>query len=620
MALTNTWTEIASGSQTINGATLTYILEAQLTSQSVTENKSYINTRARTTLSAFASMSTYNWGFTATGCTSRTGTNLYRYATETVLTGSTVVSHNEDGTGSLTMTGSAYGSVGINIELSGSIDLPSIARSSRSTATPDPLVLSSSTNQLVVNTNRASSDFTHTVTLSFGSWSSTQNDVGESTTFSVPQSLVSQMETTVAEGTITTTTYNGSAQIGTVVTSAFRISADTSVEHPVISAVALNDANQASAAVEPVGSFIKNASNLEAVVSFGITGNYTRLASARITMGGVTQEFTLSGTTATVTFAQPAITSDSVLIEVTDNRGYTVTQTETLTLIPYEPLIINSASIYRSNAQGEASEAGAYINYSVEIRCFSGAFGSNPNVVTLSEAHKGSSDADYGSETNINSCTSGSEGEVITYTFTGVAGGSFSASGQYSIRFKVTDLFSEATGIVTLLRGVPIVSWSDGRFCVYGELCIHDQSDTSKFVELDASNPETITVNFSGCDTGSVNWKVFRFGKFVIASCRWRAADNAAVNVAWGNMYTSASHSTPNFPVSFSEITFQDIRYVAADISSNRAAMTMTTPQVAGSGGTISGTNMGDVWLARPDSGSTIGHPVYVMTVMGMTA
>lgn len=613
--LGNTWTQIASGSQTINGAKLTYILEAQLTSQSVEDNKSYINTRARTVLGAYASMSSYNWGFTATGCTARSGSGIYYFGTETVLTGSTVVSHSEDGTGTLAMSGTCYGNgIGLSISASGTIELPTIARASKATASPDPLVLSSATNQLVVNTNRATDSFTHTVTLTFGNWTAAQTEVGESTTFSVPQSLVAQMSATEASGTITTTTYNGETQIGTATTSTFRLAVDTTAEHPNIGTVTLTDTNAATAAVEASGSFIKGASNLRAVIAFSVSGSYTTLASATVSVGGTSQTFTLSGSSGSVTFNQSAIASSPLVITVTDNRGYTVSKTVALTIIPYETVAINSVQIYRSNSEGDPSEAGAYIHYEVEVRCFEGTFGVTSNTITLSEADKLSSDSTYGSPTVVGTHTIGGQGQVTTYTFTGVTGGELSASGQYDIKFTVADLFSSAEGTAVLLRGVPIVSWSEDRFCVYGELCVHDKNDTSNHLTISPSAmPETVTVSFSNADSGSVDWTVFRLGRFVAAVCRWRKSSNMAINIAWDNMYNSPGTTTPDFPVTFTDVLYTDIRYVAADSGGDYAAMVVRTPQTE-----VSLTNMGSAFLVRPDAGITVAHPVFEMMVVGV--
>lgn len=127
--LGNSWTEIGSGSWSSGGATLSYIIEAKLDSQSTSENKSYISTRARTVMTGYY-VNSYNVHMSCTGCSSYDGNNstIYSFTTKTVLTGSVTVTHNANGTGSLSMSGSCTGNLGMSIKPSGSISLPTINR------------------------------------------------------------------------------------------------------------------------------------------------------------------------------------------------------------------------------------------------------------------------------------------------------------------------------------------------------------------------------------------------------------------------------------------------------------------------------------------------------------
>lgn len=125
MALGTSWTTIASGSKTINGAVLTCYIEAKLNRQDASTKKSYIDTRLRTGLNSGASMSSYDYLFSCTGCTSKSGSGIWYFANETVLTGSTTVTHDNNGNGTLSMSGRCYGGgMSIDITPSGSIALP----------------------------------------------------------------------------------------------------------------------------------------------------------------------------------------------------------------------------------------------------------------------------------------------------------------------------------------------------------------------------------------------------------------------------------------------------------------------------------------------------------------
>lgn len=127
--LGDAWKTIAVSTFTSNGATLQYIVEAKLDSQSTSENKSYISTRARTVMTGYE-VSSYNVHMSCTGCKSRDGDNSTRYyfITGVVLEGSTTVNHNADGSGSVTISGVCTGNYGMNLRPSGTVALPKIDR------------------------------------------------------------------------------------------------------------------------------------------------------------------------------------------------------------------------------------------------------------------------------------------------------------------------------------------------------------------------------------------------------------------------------------------------------------------------------------------------------------
>ena len=399
------------------------------------------------------------------------------------------IKHNNDGTKNISIGGwfenTGSGTSVMDFDLrDNNLALTTIPRASKASVSPNPLVLSAADNTLNVTTNRADSSFTHTVKVICGTWNSTNTGVGASTAFTIPKSIISQMTATEMDCSVETTTFNGSTQIGSTTTTPFKVAVDTTQEHAVIGSPVLTDTNSATAAVEASGTFIKGASNLQAVIPISVAGSYTTLASASVSIDGVTQTYTLSGTSGSITFSKTKVTGDTLTITVTDNRGYTVSQTVALTIIPYETVQINTAQIYRCNSNGTASETGTYIHYEVEVKCYKGTFGNTDNALTLSKADKLSTASDYGAESNVDTHTASGTGEVGTYTFSGVLGGSYSASGQYDIKFIVRDLFSGSEYVSTLLRGVPTFSASDNRFCVYGELDIHDKNDVTKYTKI----------------------------------------------------------------------------------------------------------------------------------------
>jgi hypothetical protein len=124
---------------------------------------------------------------------------------------------------------------------------------------------------------------------------------------------------------------------------------------------------------------------------------------------------------------------------------------------------------------------------------------------------------------------------------------------------------------------------------------------------------ETVPVTFSGAVGGSVDWKVFKFGNLRIATCKWQSASDVTIGSSWSTILTSANQSTPDFPLTFTNVLHQSIKYVA---SNNAVSADCWNAIRAGS---LSGTNGGQFYLVRPnDSGSvTANSPVFTMLVIG---
>lgn len=483
MALGTSWTTIGQGSQTINDATLTYYIEAKLSSQSIANNTSTINTRARTVFSGYY-MRSYGYSFSCTGCTTKSGTGLYSFTTETVLTGSVTVSHSSTGTGTLSMSGSCVGSgLGLSISASGSIALPTIPRASTPTFSSDPLTIGSTQ---TITTNRASSSFTHTIKIEIGDYSTTISNVGASTTWAASASeLMQYMDAYQKTVSVTCTTYSGTTSLGTKTTT-FVLQVDTSVYKPVIGTATLSDTNATTTALETSGTFIKGYSVLSAVIPLSVndTGYGSELASATVTLGSTSTSYSLSGTSASITFTGSVSTS-SLVISVTDNRGYTVTSTVTLTVLDYSPVTINTITTERVNSNGVPSETGEYVSYSIECTVFKGSFGQATNTVTVSTQSKAASATTYDASVTEQAVTTSGNGEVGQMTITGISVGQYTPSSQFDIMFTLTDALSSSTfASIRIHEGVPVFAWGEDHFDVYGELHIHDRDDVTDYISI----------------------------------------------------------------------------------------------------------------------------------------
>ena len=393
---------------------------------------------------------------------------------------SKTITHNSDGSKSISIgcEHSTSGSL-FNCDESWTVALDTIPRASVPTVAPSTVLLSDAQNTITVTTNRKSSSFTHTLALTIGNHTETQTAVSTSTDFSIPKTVLADFASNslTLEGSIVCTTYNGSTQIGSAQTVKFTAQIDTSQEHPAIGTITLTDTNSASAAIETSGTFIKNASNLRAVISLSAVGSYTELASAVVQCGNTQQTYALSGTSQTITFNYNKLDANSLVVTVYDKRGTSLASTRNWTLVPYRDLTV-TGSVDRT------SETGSTIAFTLNGDCFAGSFGNTTNQVAVDYEWKLSSESDFHTVTNAFTFTPSGSGETqfsYSNTLTG-----FDYDKQYNLRFTVKDMFTSATTrVLTLTVGIPVWAYGEDWFGIYGNQYLHfDRDNPSRYWDI----------------------------------------------------------------------------------------------------------------------------------------
>ena len=110
--------------------------------------------------------------------------------------GTITIAHNTDGTKSISVgISAAIWQTAVNCTYSGTITLNTIPRATTPTVSSSSVAMNSA---VTINTPRASSSFTHTLTYSFGSASGTiATGVGTSYSWTVPLSLANQVPNTI---------------------------------------------------------------------------------------------------------------------------------------------------------------------------------------------------------------------------------------------------------------------------------------------------------------------------------------------------------------------------------------------------------------------------------------
>lgn len=477
--LSTSWTKLNTYSFDTYGFSGEFSLWAKIIDTEVANNRTKVAYDWDLTI-------TYGWqkSYDAQDYVSGAGWNdaTYREYTSsgTLRSGSEWINHANDGTGS----GTCYGRTrmgGMNFDtdwVSGSYTLPTIPRASVPSATPNPITLSSTTNTLTVNTNRKANIFTHTVTCAIGSYSETKTNITETTTFDIPKTVLADFaanETTLA-GTITCVTYNGNTNIGTK-TATFTAQIDTTQERPKINTITLTDTNPKSAAIESAGTYIKYATNLNAVISLGVDGSYTQLASAVVQCGNSQRTYALSETAQTITYTYEKLDADSLIVTVYDKRGTARTQSETWSLVPYRDITV-------TGTVDRTSETGNVISFNLAGACFAGSFGNTSNQVTVTYKYKLHTATTWSDGAETFTFTPSGTGET-TYTYSNTLAG-FAYDQQYDIVFTVEDMFTTAsTRSLTLTVGIPVYGNGADFFSIYGKSYLHfDRDNPNKFWDI----------------------------------------------------------------------------------------------------------------------------------------
>ena len=273
----------------------------------------------------------------------------------TILSGTTVVPHNADGTKTISLSASISGK--IVGSLSASEALAAIARASTMAVYGATI---GSQVQFVISA--ANAGFTHSLEYQFGSATGLILDVVPAGTYTwtPPLSLGSQIPNATS-GTMTYKlhTFLSGTVIG-VQTYTFPYALPSSVV-PSISSVAATEATSGLAA--QFGGFVQNKSTLK--VAINASGSYgSTIRSYSVSFNGRTY----SGNNCTT--AAPTSSGNLTLTAtVTDSRGRTASRAITVSVLPYAPPAITRLSAFRCDADGNTDDNGDYtgISYAYSI-------------------------------------------------------------------------------------------------------------------------------------------------------------------------------------------------------------------------------------------------------------
>lgn len=460
--ITTSWTNVASTTQTIGAMNISFYIDARVTSQDTANNKTTREIRFRSVVNS-GSGSGSDYEFTCTGCTSKSGSAVWYFGDETILSGSGTITHNSDGTKSETLTATADCYIfPSKITMSGTATYPTIARQSAVSVSPASLTIGSTAGTIAINS--ASSGFTHKIEiLTGGTVRETFTGISNSKTWTPSAATYNRLIPNAKSitATIRCTTYSGSTQIGTQTTTTCTLNVNTSTYAPTTNPTA-------TGSTTPI---LNGKTNVTIAGSVTIpTNSFATASAASIKVGNTTTALTLSSGNYSYTINKTTVSS--AVVTVTDSRGVSASKTVSWNLVPYVPLTVGG-SVSRPDAVG------------------------NSIVLTVSGNYYTGSD--YANTLSV-SATYNTTGTAQTVTITPTVSGTkysgsvtltgFDYTQTYSITVTATDRQGTVTATVTVPVSAPV--WSVGNkggvnhFDVHGKLRVVQQSDpTQELLQTD---------------------------------------------------------------------------------------------------------------------------------------
>jgi microcystin-dependent protein len=357
-----------------------------------------------------------------------------------------------------------------------------VASASQPSISPSTITLG---NSATINTNRASSSYTHTLTAKFGNYSTTiGTGVTTSKSFTPdPASHAKQIpNATSSWGTITCTTYSGSTTVGSKTTK-YTVSIPSSYV-PTIGTTSVTEAGDVTSTAKAKGYFT-NISNL--TLGIGTSSGYygSTISKSQITFEDTTYTQNSSAAYTKTGVVPLSSGSQTITYKVTDSRSRTDSETKTINVYDYTTPTINTFTVERCNSSGTADPVGTYCKVTYNISASNVSSAGLSNKITFAINYKKTTDSAY----SVAKTSSTSSGTSATGTFI-FGGGNLDIANTYDVQITATDIVytktvtvetSLSTGQVALSlakTGVGVGKvWQRGSLDVGGDAYISGSTD-----------------------------------------------------------------------------------------------------------------------------------------------
>lgn len=385
-------------------------------------------------------------------------------STVTLASGSQTVSHNSDGTKtvsfSFSVTSQSASYLIGSCSASGSITLTTIPRASTFTASNGTL----GTSQTFTVT-RASTSFTHTLTYKVGSATGTIGSAKTTgnLTWTPPTSLASQNTTgSSLSCTLTLTTYSGNTSIGT---SSKTITLTIPAGNPSFTL----GTSDTKGYLSTYSGYIKTKSVIRtsltsvsctysaSVKSYSVTYRKTNASGASLA----------TGSTATTDWTPNWAGTVHITATVTDSRGRSTSKTTTVTVLDYANPTINTLTVgrYSDSAGTTKNDAGEYAKIT-----YAGSYTSlsNKNSANITIKYKKHSDSTWTTAVNASTTLSGE-----TSVFAADAGSTYDVIAEIKDNFNTTAI----TKTAKISTAAVLMHWrANGNGIAFGKMSEEDNA------------------------------------------------------------------------------------------------------------------------------------------------
>ena len=342
---------------------------------SITQNSQNIaNNTSSITVKGTATMSGPSYdGYTRTGTITIDGkdysfsTTFPSNSTKTIFSKTVTVTHNAEGKKTVSA------SFSIKTGMTGTLPNGVLSASTSKTLTTIPRtskVSLSSTNfnigkTITINTNRASSSFTHTAKIEFnGKTVRTQTNVGASYSWGTTELYKFVPNANKATGKVTLTTYSGSTNIGS---SSVSFTANVTNSNPTFSNFDVEDVNTKTLNLTgDKNKYIKKYSNAKVTITSAnkmTTKNSATAKSYNVIAGDANKSLNYSTSNISTTINN--INSNTISVFAIDSRNNQASVTKSLNVVNYTECLLQSVLVEREGGIGtnvEITVQGKYSN------------------------------------------------------------------------------------------------------------------------------------------------------------------------------------------------------------------------------------------------------------------